>query len=152
MLGRDGRRERAQRAEERDAEAGAADERAGEEERCESAAAATTISTIPTDSATDPAAAPAHGAVRPNTSCATAAEPASTKTPTPATRWSVVWNRFAESCGPSERNRPPIDHDEMTPSAASRNGRRTARGTLGRCGVSRRRPRALTGSGIASAR
>ena len=89
--------------------------------------------------------------MRPNASWATAAEPASTKTPTPATRWSLLWNRLDENCGPSEKNRPPIDHDEMTASAARRNGRRTSRGTLGRCGVSRTRPRELTGSGIASA-
>jgi hypothetical protein len=52
----------------------------------------------------------------------------------------LLWNRLAENCGPSEKNRPPIDHDEMTASAARRNGRRTCLGTLGRCGVSRIRP------------
>jgi hypothetical protein len=37
----------------------------------------------------------------------------------------------------------------MTPSAARKNGRRTAAGTLGRCGVRRGRERSSTGSGIA---
>ena len=72
------------------------------------------MSSRPVASATEPAAAPSHGAVRPNRSCAAAPEPASAKTLRPATRWSFVWNRVAESCGPSERNRPPTDHDEMT--------------------------------------
>ena len=53
--------------------------------------------------------------------------------------------------GPSEKNSPPIDHDEITASAASRNARRTGAGTLGRCGVSRGRVRSSTGSGISSA-
>ena len=114
----------------------------------ESVVAAMTISTMPEESATDPAAAPAHGGVRPRTICATAAEPASANTGTPATRWLVVWKRSAESCGPSDRNRPPIDHDDMTPRAASRKGRRTAVGTLGHCGVRRRPVRSATGSGI----
>src|SRR3954468_7059142 len=39
----------------------------------ESVEAAMTISTMPEESATDPAAAPAHGGVRPSTSWATAA-------------------------------------------------------------------------------
>ena len=65
--------------------------------------------------------------------------------------WSLLWNRLAENCGPSEKNRPPIDHDEITASAASRNGRRTDLGTLGRCGVNRTRPCERTGSGNASA-
>ena len=69
----------------------------------------------------------------------------------PATRWSFVLNSVAESCGPSDRNNPPIDHEEITPSAASRKGRRTAGGMLGRCGVSRGRERCVTGSGISSA-
>src|SRR5512133_1174286 len=97
----------------------------------ESVEAAMTISTMPEESATDPAAAPAQGGVRPRTIWATAAEPASAKTGIPATRWLVVWKRSAESCGPSDRNRPPIDQDEMTPRAASRKGRRTADGALG---------------------
>ena len=59
-----------------------------------------------------------------------------------------MWNRVAESCGPSERNRPPIDHEEMTASAARTNGPRTTDGTLGRCGVSRGRELRPTGSGI----
>ena len=60
-----------------------------------------TISTMPADRATDPAAAPAHGGVRPSTICATAAEPASAKTGTPATRWLVVWNRSPRAAGPA---------------------------------------------------
>ena len=71
--------------------------------------------------------------------------------PMPVTKWSVEWNTVAASCGPSERNSPPIDHEEITPSAASRNGRRTAAGTPGRCGVRRTPRRSATGSGIASA-
>ena len=39
----------------------------------------------------------------------------------------------------------------MTPSEASRNGRRTEAGTLGRCGVSRALPLRVTGSGMNSA-
>ena len=54
-----------------------------------------------------------------------------------------MWNSVAESCGPSDRNSPPIDHEEITPSAASRNGRRTTGGMLGRCGVSRGRDRVV---------
>src|SRR5215218_765695 len=111
----------------------------------ESVEEAMTISTMPDDSATDPAAAPAHAGVRPRTSCASAAEPASAKTPTPATRWLVVWKRSAESWGPRDRNRPPIDHDDITPRAARKKGRRISRGTLGHCGVSRSRERDATG-------
>ena len=59
-----------------------------------------------------------------------------------------MWKRSPESCGPSDRNRPPIDHEDITPSAARKKGRRTSRGTLGHCGVSRRRERDATGSGI----
>ena len=115
----------------------------------ESVEEAMTISTMPAASATEPAAAPAHGAVRPSTSCATARRAGQREhAGMPATRWLVVWKRSPESCGPSDRNSPPIDHEDITPSAASRNGRRTARGTLGRCGVSRRRERDATGSGI----
>jgi hypothetical protein len=110
-----------------------------------------TISTIPSESATDPAAAPAHGAPRPKASWAAAADPARAKTHRPGTRWSVVWKRIPESWGPSERKRPPIDHDEMTPSAASRKARRTGGGTLGRCGVRPRGERSATGSGMSSA-
>ena len=59
-----------------------------------------------------------------------------------------MWKRSPESCGPSERNSPPIDHDDITPSAARTKGRRMARGTLGHCGVSRGRERSATGSGM----
>src|SRR5512133_3014299 len=109
---------------------------------------AMTISTMPAESATDPAAAPAHGGVRPSASCATAAEAARAKTPSEATRWLVVWKRSPDSCGPSDRNKPAIDHDDMTPRAARKKGRRTADGTRGHCGVSRRRERDATGSGM----
>ena len=89
--------------------------------------------------------------LRRKASCATAAGPARAKTLIPASRWSVVWNRPAASCGPRARNRPPIDHDDMTPSAASTKAGRTAGGTLGRWGVSRKRARVVTGSGMRSA-
>ena len=65
--------------------------------------------------------------------------------------WFCVSRMAADSAGPSEKNRPPIDHEESTPRAASRNGLRTTGGTLGRCGVSRARDRSATGSGISSA-
>ncbi len=68
-----------------------------------------------------------------------AAGPASAKTLIPPTRGLVVWNRPPESWGPSDRESPPIDQDDITPRAASRNAGRTWRGTDGRCGVSRRR-------------
>jgi len=118
----------------------------------EPVADAATISSIPTDSATEPSAAPSHGRPRPNASWATAAEPARANTATPATRWLVVWKSEPASCGPSERKSPPIDQEESTPSAARKNGRRATDGTLGRCGVRRRRVAVgVTGSGIRSA-
>ena len=55
----------------------------------------------------------------------------------------AVEERRAESCGPSERNRPPIDQDDRTPSAASTNVRRSSGGTLGRWGVRREPARSL---------
>ena len=94
---------------------------------------------------------PAHGALRPNASCAAAPEPASEKTPRPVTMWLSVCSSCADSAGPSEMNRPPIDQLAMTASAARKNGRRTTGGMLGRCGVSFARPLASTGSGIRSA-
>jgi hypothetical protein len=106
---------------------------------------------MPSESATDPPTAPSHGDDRANASWASEPAPASTNTPRPATRWSVEWNRLADSCGPSEKNSPPIDHEEITASDASRNGRRTDRGIPGRCGVSRGRERDSTGSGMSSA-
>ena len=66
----------------------------------------------------------------------------------PSTRWLVLSKTLADSAGPRARNSPPIDQEEMTPSEASRNGRRTAGGTLGRWGLSRRPEGAATGSGI----
>jgi hypothetical protein len=117
----------------------------------ESVEAATTMIAVPAASATDPPAAPTHGARRPKRSCAAEPQAARTKMLMPVTMWLVVSNRVADSCGPSERNRPPTDHDESTASAARRNGRRTPGGTLGRCGVRRRRERAATGSGMSSA-
>jgi hypothetical protein len=77
------------------------------------------MSAIPVASATVPAAVPAHGCVRLNTSCAIAAEPARAKTLTPPTKGSVVWCRPSASWGPSDSSRPPIDHEEVTPSAAA---------------------------------
>ncbi len=56
--------------------------------------------------------------------------------------------RWAASCGPSEKKRPPIDHDESTASAARKNGRRATAGTLGCWAVRRKRPRFSIGSGI----
>jgi hypothetical protein len=69
-------------------------------------------------------------------------------TPLPATIALLVWNRCAASAGPREKKSAPIDQDETTAKAASRNGRRTTAGTRGRCTVSRNRPRVRTGSGM----
>ena len=113
--------------------------------------AARTIAIMPVASASEPPAAPAQGAVRPNASCAAAPAPARAKTPSPATRWLSVWKRLADSAGPRERNRPPIDQLETTASAARKNGRRTLAGTWGFCGVRRGLPVLVTGSGIRSA-
>jgi hypothetical protein len=109
-----------------------------------------TMITSPAARATEPAAAPAHGFVRPKASWPSAPEPARTKTGMPETRWLVVWKRLADSCGPSDRNSPPMDHDDITPRAARKNGRRTTAGTPGRCGVRRRRERSATGSGMSA--
>src|SRR5215211_2333926 len=98
----------------------------------DSVAAASTMTAVPAASATDPPAAPTHGARRPNPSCAAEPQAARTNTLMPVTTWFVVWNRLADNCGPSDRNRPPTDHDESTASEARRNGRRTVEGTLGR--------------------
>jgi hypothetical protein len=117
----------------------------------ESVAAEATMIAVPAASARDPPEAPTHGARRPNASCEAEPHAASTKTLMAVTMWFVESNRVAESCGPSERNRPPTDHEESTASAARRKGRRTLRGTLGRCGVSLTRERSATGSGISSA-
>src|SRR3954452_16019995 len=68
----------------------------------ESEAADNTISTMPADRANDPYAAPAHGAVRPNSSCAAAPDPARAKIPNPVTRWFDVSNRDADRDGPSD--------------------------------------------------
>ena len=57
-------------------------------------------------------------------------------------------NRCAESPGPMEKNRPPIDQEESTAREATRNGWRMPAGTPGRCGVSRTAVRSGTGSGI----
>ena len=61
--------------------------------------------------------------------------------PLPETIALLELKRWAASCGPSEKKRPPIDHDEITASAARKNGRRTTAGTLGRSAVRRKRPR-----------
>ena len=114
----------------------------------ESTAADETINAVPAASATEPALAPIHGAVRPNTSWPAAADPASTTIPMPARTALVVSNSRTPSPGPSEKNRPPIDHEARTASAASRKGCRALAGTLGRATVSRRRRRPSTGSGM----
>src|SRR5437879_6744294 len=50
--------------------------------------------------------------------------------PLPETITLLELKRWAASCGPSEKKRPPIDHDESTARAARKNGRRTTAGTL----------------------
>src|SRR5918999_242770 len=114
-------------------------------------AEATTMTSSPMARATEPADAPIHGAVRPNTSCATEPQPASTKMLMAATRWSVESKSLAESCGPRDRKSPATDQDERTARAASRKGPRTTGGTPGRCGVNRGRERGDTDSGMRSA-
>src|SRR6478609_11083161 len=98
----------------------------------EPAVVAATIVNVPIARAIEPTLAPIHGAVRPKTSCENAADAVSATMPMLATITSDDPKRCAPSCGPSEKKRPPIDHDESTASAARTNGRRTTDGTLGR--------------------
>src|SRR3954453_22149913 len=106
-----------------------------------------TMRIVPSASANEPAEAASQAGVRPNASCAAAPEPASANTLSPATMWLPVWNSVAASVGPSDRNSPPIDHDDTTPRAARKNGRRATAGMLGRCGGSRGRRRGGAGAG-----
>jgi hypothetical protein len=86
--------------------------------------------------------------VRPVSNWAATAAPASATIPLPETITLLELKRWAASCGPREKKRPPIDHDESTARAASKNGRRATAGTLGRSALRRKRPRFSTGSGI----
>ncbi len=88
--------------------------------------------------------------MRPNSSCAAAPAPASAKT---REAGDEVVGRVQQVRGQQRAEReeqtPPIDHEEMTPSEASRNGRRTDGGNAR---ALRRQPRpcrcASTGSGM----
>src|SRR5260370_26377430 len=73
---------------------------------------------MPAASAIEPTLAPIQGAVRAVSSWATTAAPASATMPLPETITLLELKRWAASCGPSEKKRPPIDHDESTASAA----------------------------------
>src|SRR5262249_58172444 len=84
---------------------------------------------IPAASATEPAPAAIHGAFRPTASCETRAAAERATTPIAATIALLVPKRWPASCGPSEKKRAPIDHEDNTASAASTKGRRTLTGT-----------------------
>src|SRR5262245_32241747 len=96
---------------------------------------------MPAARAIEPAPAPIQGKVGPVSSGATTGGAASATMPLPETIVLLELKRWAASCGPSEKKRPPIDHEESTASAASRKGRRTTVGTVGRSAVRRKWPR-----------
>ena len=140
VLRRDHHGQRAQRAEEGDAEAAAADHRARPEqgggvrrggEHDQHHPRATARATRRPRPPTAPSGRRAAARPRPSRR--------GRRSPRPVTRWLEVSNSDAESDGPSDRNSPPTDHEEITASAASRNGRRT---TAGIDGPLRRQPRA----------
>ena len=113
----------------------------------ESAAAATTISTVPAASAIEPALAPIQGAFAVS-NCATPADAASATMPLPAAITLLVLKRCAGNCGPSEKKSAPIDHEDRTASAARMNGRRTTAGMLGALQGQPKTGPVETGSGI----
>ena len=148
VLGRDRGAERAQAAEEGDAEARAADQRADPEQRGRLGPGGE----HDRDHARGQRERAAGGA-RPTARCGRTRavrrrprRPARTRRGRQRGGCRCGRDRAA-SAGPSDRNSPPIDQLEITASAARKNGRRTVAGTCGRCGVRRTRPVALDGLG-----
>ena len=109
--------------------------------------AAMTIAIMPVASASEPPAVPAHGRGAAERELRGGAGAGQREDAQPGHEVVVGVQQLADSAGPSERNRPPIDQLEITASAARKNGRRTSAGMLGRCGVSVTRPVACDGLG-----